>query len=188
MIVKRIKKHVLITNTRLNQKNELAKIAQYQNNTLKRVVDSILTVKNSNYTIEDRLAFENCEKYRTRLLNDNTIISYEIFGSDKTAMVKDICNNAASSKKWCEFFYYLAKKTSSPNILEIGTNLGISGCYALEGIKNKSEAKFITMEGLSQLCEIASKQFDSIVPDSKYEIKCATSSTQRRSGLKTATS
>ncbi|SDE92730.1 Methyltransferase domain-containing protein [Pricia antarctica] len=171
MIEKKIRKHLSITRTRLNQKKEFERIAKYNNKTLNTIVESLSKVKNSDFTDEDRQSFQNCEKYRTNLLEDETLISYEIFGSDKTALVKDICKNAASSKKWCEFLYFLSKKNNPSTILEIGTNLGISGCYALESIKNDSIAKFITMEGLPQLCKIAGHQFSSIAPTSKYDIR-----------------
>ncbi len=171
MIEKKINKHLSIARTRLNQNKELEKISQYKNSTLHKVVAAIHTVKNANFNDEDSRAFQNCEKYRTELLQDKTLISYEIFGSDKTARVKDICKNAASSKKWCEFLYFLSKKTEPSLLLEIGTNLGISGCYVLESIQNNAKARFITMEGLSRLCEISANQFASIAPPSKYEIR-----------------
>ena len=171
MIEKKLRKHLSIIRTRLNQKKELDKISNYQNSTLKKVISALTTVKNRDFTEEDLQAFRNCENYRTRLLHDETVISYEIFGSDRTAMVKDICKNAASGTKWCEFLYFLSKKTGPDIILEIGTNLGISGCYALESIKDIDGAKFITMEGLPQLCEISGGQFASIAPASKYDIR-----------------
>ncbi|WP_373516939.1 O-methyltransferase [Pricia sp.] len=171
MIEKKIRKHLSITRTRLNQKKELEKISKYKNSTLQKVVEAVSTVLNSNYKEEDRQAFQNCENYRTELLQDETLISYQIFGSDKTAMVKDICKNAASSKKWCEFLYFLSKKTAPSLILEIGTNLGISGCYVLKSIQNSPQAQFVTMEGLSQLCEISGDQFATMAPVSKYDIR-----------------
>ncbi len=171
MIANKIRKHLSITGTRLNQKKELKKIFKYKNGTLQKVVEALSTVINSHFKEEDLQAFQNCEKYRTELLQDETLISYEIFGSDKTAMVKDICKNAASGKKWCEFLYFLSKKTAPSVILEIGTNLGISGCYILESVRNRPKTKFITLEGLSKLCEISAKQFAFIAPVSKYDIR-----------------
>jgi predicted O-methyltransferase YrrM len=168
---KKIQKHLSIIRTRLNQKNELQRLSQYNNGTLNKVATALSRVKNGDFTDGDRQAFQNCEKYRTGLLQDETLISYDIFGSDKTARVKDICQNAASGKKWCQFLYFLSKETHPENILEIGTNLGISGCYALESLKNNKGAKFITMEGLSQLCKISADRFASIAPDSKFDIR-----------------
>lgn len=171
MIIKKIKKHRLIISRRIKQNKQLRKISRYKNESLKKVVESYITVKNSKFTNEDLSAFKNCEDYRKQLLNNETLISYEVFNSTKKALVKDICKNAASSKKWCQLIYIITKKIDSPVFLEIGTNLGISGTYILEAIKNKKESKFITMEGLPQLCEISSKQFSSIVSPTKYEVK-----------------
>ncbi len=171
MIQKKIRKHLSIFRTRLNQKKELERISRYNNTTLNAIVASLSKVKSADFTDEDHQAFQNCENYRTELLRDETLISYEIFGSDKTAMIKDICKNAASGKKWCAFLYLLSKKTNPSDILEIGTNLGISGCYVLESIKKDNMARFITMEGLPQLCKIAGKQFSSIASPSTYDIR-----------------
>ena len=171
MIGKKIRKHLSITRTRIHQKKELERISKYNNTTLNTIVDAFSTVLNSNFTENDRRAFENCENYRRKLLQDKSLISYAVFGSDKTAMVKDICRDAASGIKWCEFLYFLLKKTRPVAILEIGTNLGISGCYALESIQDSPESNFITMEGLPQLCEISDNQFASIAPTSKYDIR-----------------
>ncbi|HNP17280.1 MAG TPA: class I SAM-dependent methyltransferase [Fulvivirga sp.] len=171
MIIKRIRKHLLITSRRFNQKNELRKITNCKNQTLKKVIESFLAVKLGNFTEEDSNAFLNCENYRSQLLKNETEISYEIFNSDKTAVVKDICKNAASGKKWCQFLYFITLKVDSPIFLEIGTNLGISGSYILEAVKHKKEGKFVTMEGLPQLCEISSKQFSTIIPMAKFDIR-----------------
>ncbi|HET8736490.1 MAG TPA: class I SAM-dependent methyltransferase [Pricia sp.] len=171
MIAKKIQKHFDITRTRLNQKKELQKISKHGNSTLNQVVAALTTVKKGDFTEGDRQAFQNCEHYRTRLLHDETRISYEIFGSDRSAKVMYICKNAASSKKWCEFLYFLAKEIHPETILEIGTNLGISGCYLLESIKNSDSAKLVTLEGLPQLCEIAADQFAAIAPAAKYDIR-----------------
>ncbi|SHJ47633.1 Predicted O-methyltransferase YrrM [Reichenbachiella agariperforans] len=171
MTVKRIKKHFLIVSRRLNQKAELRRIAKHQNQTLEKVLTSFLTVKYRKIDHEDQSAFEHCENYRSTLFDDKTEVSYDIFGIDKTARVMEICKNAPSSKRWCEFLYFIIKNTSAPICLEIGTNLGVSGSYILEAMKHKEASKFVTMEGLPQLCTISSKQFSSIVPASKFEVK-----------------
>jgi predicted O-methyltransferase YrrM len=167
---KRFRKHYLIAGRRLNQKNELNRISQYKNSSLQIILDAFLQVKNSKYSEVDKKAFHRCENYRKKLLQDNTVISYELFDSDKTAIVKDICKNAASGKKWCEFLYYLCRNSVSPTVLEIGTNLGISGCYVIEAIKDKPESHFTTLEGLQKLCEISAQQFTSLAPASKFDI------------------
>ena len=42
------------------------------------------------------------------------------------------------SKKWTSFFYELSKTKNVNNILEIGTNLGVSGQYFLKGLDEKA--------------------------------------------------
>lgn len=171
MIFKKIKKHFLIFTRRLNQKNEIQKIKECRNNTLDIILESFLAVKIEKFDDQDRKSFCKCENYRSKLLSDESVISYKIFGSERTASVKDICKSAASGVRWCQFLYLISKKVESPIVLEIGTNLGVSGSYILESLKNRESSKFITMEGLPQLCEISSKQFSSIVSTSKFEVK-----------------
>lgn len=171
MIAKKIKKHLSISRTRLNQKDEFKKIYQCQNDTLQKVAAALIKVIQGDFIAEDLQAFQDCEAYRTRLLQDETLISYEIFGSENTAKVKDICKNAASGTKWCEFLYFLSKETQATTILEIGTNLGISGCYILKSIQNNPKAKLITMEGLPQLCEISARQFATVTDSSQFDIR-----------------
>ena len=167
--MKRLSKHILILKRRLNQKKDLNILAQIENKTLQQFLTALNSTKSKTNQKEDLNSFSNCEQYRIKLLHDSTKISYEVFFSSKTDSVSNICQRAASGKKWCQFLYHLVKQTEKPNILEIGTNLGISGSYLLQGLKNKN-GKLTTMEGLPQLCEIASKQFSSIVSNSKFEI------------------
>ncbi|WP_175416216.1 O-methyltransferase [Aggregatimonas sangjinii] len=104
-------------------------------------------------------------------MQDETLVTYDVFDSQDTAAVKEICKNAASGNKWCEFLYSLTKISDTPIVLEMGTNLGISGCYILEAIKNISGSRMITLEGLPQLCEISETQFALIAAKSKYDIR-----------------
>ena len=55
--------------------------------------------------------------------------------------VAEVAGRAASPEIWTKFFYRLSQASSIKNILEIGTNLGISGQYfvkALEGKKTQN--------------------------------------------------
>lgn len=171
MITKKIKKHLSIAKTRLNQNSELKKIAKYNNASLNKIAQALLSTVRTQFSTDDLQAFERCEKIRSELLANETVISYEIFGSDNTALVKDICRKGASNKKECQFLYLLSKQVEHPVVLEIGTNVGMSGCYILEGLKDSSSGFLVTMEGLPQLCEIANELFATIAPNTKFEIK-----------------
>ncbi len=169
-MIKKISKHSLITKRRLNGNSELRKISKEKNPMLDLILRAFKLAKESTPSEEDALIFGLCEEYRSELMNDNRTITYEIFNSDHTATVSEICSKAASKKKWCQFLYYISKYMNDPKILEIGTNLGISGVYLLHATKEKDESYFTTMEGLPQLCEIAQNQFSKIVPDTKFSV------------------
>lgn len=165
----KISKHVLICKRRLNQKTTLERLSGINNPSLKRVIKAIKTSLSDSFSESERQAFERCEAYRKNLLSDRTEIDYRVFGSDKTAQVREICTKAPSTEKWCRFLFQLVKDTESHEILEIGTNLGISGSYMLEAVKGRG-GKLTTMEGLPQLCEIANRQFSKIVPNTQFRI------------------
>lgn len=169
MISKKIEKHKLILQKRLQQKATLANMAKAKNATLQLFLEAFTSVKQKGFSDDDISAFKRCEAYRQSLLKDSREISYEIFGLNETAIVSDICKKAASKSKWCQLLYLITKKLNNPEILEIGTNLGISGSYLLEAIKDRN-GHFTTMEGLPQLCEIAENQFKSIIPSNNFEV------------------
>ena len=85
------------------------------------------------------------------------MISFEILNSKKKLKVKDVCKKATSPPIWCRLLYFISDIMKNPNILEIGTNVGISGSYILEAIK-KEKGKLITMEGVPMLSEISQKK------------------------------
>jgi predicted O-methyltransferase YrrM len=162
-------KHVLICKRRFKQKAVLKRLSGINNLALKRVISAITETLSDSYSEQDCKAFNRCEAYRKELLQDQTEINYRVFGSDKTAQVREICKKAPSSAIWCRFLFKLAIETESRQILEIGTNLGISGSYILEALKDL-EGNLTTMEGLPQLCEIAENQFSKISPNSRFRI------------------
>lgn len=153
----------------MNQQKTLKEMSQVENQTLQQFVKAFKSTKSNTTSKEESKDFASCEKYRSDLLNNDTQITYEIFASDRTSTVQQICKKAASTKKWCQLLYRLVKSTDNPRILEIGTNVGVSGIYMLTGL-GKREGKLTTMEGLPQLCELSSNQFASIVDPSKFEV------------------
>ena len=170
MILSKIKKHIFLFLVRLKQKKTITHLLAHNNLLLTIIVESFLQLKNNKLSITDISTFQACEKYRNKLLQDDTIVSFEIFGSNKTMLVKDICKKAASKPIWAQFLFLITKRLTSPYFLEIGTNLGVSGTYILEALKYKKNSQLYTMEGLPQLCEIAQNQFSKISSNSKYKI------------------
>lgn len=86
MIQKKLNKHLLILSWRLNEKSQLKKITSYKNETLQKVIESYQAVKLNQKEKKDDISFAKCENYRSNLLNDNSIVSYEVFNSDKNGV------------------------------------------------------------------------------------------------------
>ncbi len=171
MILSKIKKHLSIILVRLNQKRELERIDKENNNILDIVRDSFLEIKLNLDMFQYNEAFNKSEAYRKLLLKDNRLISYEIFGLSEKKLVKDICKKASFNSIWAKLLFLIIKKINSPHVLEIGTNLGVSGSYILNALKDKKDSRFVTMEGVPGLCKIASNHFSSIAPSKKYEVR-----------------
>lgn len=169
-MVKKIVKHGQLALARAKENQSLKKIDKQNNATLDHVIKALQIVKSQDFNNEDLEAFARCENYRNQLLQNHTEVSYKIFGSDKIESVKNICKAAASGKKWAQLLYFLTKRIDNPYFLEIGTNLGISGAYILEGMKT-GKGQFITMEGLKPLCEIATDHFKTIVPEERFSVR-----------------
>jgi predicted O-methyltransferase YrrM len=169
-MIKKIQKHSSIALRRIKQNSELSAISNYDNEMLQRILKSFLMVKYSDYSPEDLAAFKACEEYRQKLLNDDSLISYEIFGSNSKIAVKEICSQAASPKPWSQFLYCLTKNLNSEKVLEIGTNVGISGNYILQALKHQPQSQFVTMEGLPQLCELSTRQFATIISENYFNV------------------
>jgi predicted O-methyltransferase YrrM len=111
--------------------------------------------------------FEHLETHRKQLLNNTTLIDYAVFEKGLKRRVSEICKSAATPKVWSSFFYHLIRNSQSLHVLEIGTNLGISGQYFLSALvqnaKNLNQkGVFTTIEGVKGLCDIAQQRFKEI--------------------------
>ena len=170
MIFSKIKKHFSLFLIRLTEKPTIQKMLSENDQCLNDIISSFVQLKLGEFESEDARVFNRCEEYRKSLLNNHTLISYEIFRQNKSMKVNEIYRQAASQRIWAKFLYLITKKNTSPYFLEIGTNLGVSGSYILEALKDKTDSNFITMEGLPQLCQIANNQFLKISSSEKFTI------------------
>lgn len=156
--MKKLKKAKHFINSAYNEKKSLQALRNFDNIT-ECIAEVFSKLKNEDFTQEELQTFANLEKYRERLLLSDEVISYDFFGSDHKDTVRQICKKAASPKIWCQFLHLLIKRIQAKYILEIGTNLGISGQYYLSGMPNHVEHQFITLEGIPRLCEISKERF-----------------------------
>ncbi|MEA1873102.1 MAG: class I SAM-dependent methyltransferase [Bacteroidota bacterium] len=166
----KVNKHLNLLKRRLANKSEVNKAKSFNNEALTAVIEAFEAVKNKNFSEKDLMAFARCEAFREKLLKDESLISYDVFGSDKEIPVKSICQTSTTPPVWAKFYYFLAKQFKSNKFLEIGTNLGVSGAYFLEALSQKENFKFVTMEGVQALCDIAKSQFVKITDESNLEV------------------
>lgn len=159
MIKKKIKKYTHIAKAMLGQEEELKKLNS--NTSSEFVKKAFQYTKKGIYSTAEQNIFRELELYKKELATNKTQISYEIFNTDEKKSVSEIAPRAGSPGKWCEFFYFLSKFSNAKNILEIGTNLGVSGQYFLSAIRDEP-SKFISLEGVPGLCSIASERFDEL--------------------------
>ena len=104
-------------------------------------------------------------------LRDKRIVSFEEIGSSQSLTVAEVSHRAASPEVWTSFFYELSQDKQISNVLEIGTNLGVSGQYFLKALEGKKNARFTTIEGVKKLCEIAIERFKSISKPKQFEVR-----------------
>lgn len=134
------------------------------------IVQAFLKTLKPQNTANENQTFEVLQQFRQDLSVNERSISFVEIGSDSEMTVAEIAQRAASPEIWARFFYHLSKAEPTENILEIGTNLGVSGQYFIKALKGKKNGKFITLEGVKGLCEIAENQFGSLADPSRFEV------------------
>lgn len=160
--IKKINKlNHLIKNT-LIEKKTLNRLKNYSSTT-NSLSKAFLKAKYQNNDYEMNKLFEELNSYKLSLLSSKEIVDYSIFNT-KNKTISEISKSASSRKKWCEFYYILSKEIDAKNILEIGTNLGVSGQYFLKAINENANSQcfFLSFEGVPDLCKIAEDRFNEI--------------------------
>lgn len=130
------------------------------------IINAFTESKTQLFAKDISVLFKDLEGFRMSLLESDAKIDFSVFEPNLILTVKEICSKAASPKIWCEFFFLVSYYIEAKKILEIGTNLGISGQYYLNSISinsnSKNDIEFTTLEGVKDLCEIAEKRFNEI--------------------------
>ena len=136
----------------------------------KQIAQAFLKTLNGENTPDENQLFKKLNQFRLDLITDKRKISFEEIGHKSIMTVAEVVCRAASPEIWGQFFYRLSKASRIKNILEIGTNLGVSGQYFIKALEGKKNTKFISMEGVKGLCEIASTRFDLISGENHFEV------------------
>lgn len=105
---------------------------------------------------------QSIESMRNKLIGSKEIIQVSDFGagskmaSSSGRRISDIAKHGISPSKFSNLFYRLGNTLNNPQILELGTSLGINTLY-LSCIQN---ADVITLEGCPNLANWAQKEFE----------------------------
>ena len=112
---------------------------------------------------KDYSEYDRVEALRTKLSNDETVLTIEDFGAGSFSNKKNnqtvsaIAKNSAKPKKSGQLLFRMVKDYQPETILELGTSLGITTSYLSLA---KPAAKLITMEGAGEVAAIAKKNFN----------------------------
>lgn len=121
------------------------------------------------YCCDDRIShplFESIEKKRRYLSQSAEVIKRHDFGAgtayplpDNTDSISRIARHALSLPFQCRFLYRLVSFTTSTQIVELGTSLGISAAYLAIG---NPTSRVDTVEGDPGVATAARKVFDQL--------------------------
>ena len=156
----------------------------FENDTLKKIstikpfgediVSAFKNAKDNDFSSEFNSTFQDLESYRKQLLKSEEEVDFGIFEPGHIKRVKDISRKASSPEIWCKFFFFLSYYSKSSNIMEIGTNLGVSGQYYLKALTLRKSAEgsinFTTLEGVEDLCTISENRFKNIAPQNCFKV------------------
>lgn len=110
-------------------------------------------------------AYERVEHLRCQLLIDHSTLTVDDLGAGSSISrsnqrpVSSIAKNAAKPKKYAQLLYRIVQYYKPEIIVELGTSLGITTSYL--ALANSS-AKIITLEGATEVADIALKNFKAL--------------------------
>jgi predicted O-methyltransferase YrrM len=86
-------------------------------------------------------------------------------GTQVREIVGDVSRRSSKSVFWALVLFRLIREMKPHSCLELGTALGISGCYQAAAVKLNGPGTLITLEGAASLAAIAAKGFQSLELD-----------------------
>ncbi|MEJ5994801.1 class I SAM-dependent methyltransferase [Pedobacter sp. Du54] len=124
-----------------------------------KLVDEVI------YDFSAKKVYEEIEKQRKKLLNDDTILTISNLeaGSHlnrrREKKVSEVAKNALKNPRLTQLVYRLAHHHPLQNIIELGTCLGITTVYLA---KANPTATVVTMEGCPDTANVAYQNFVSL--------------------------
>ena len=124
-----------------------------------KLVDEVI------YDFSAKKVYEDIEKQRKKLLNDDTLLSIIDLGAgsqlnkNRQKRVSQLAKNALKNPRLAQLIYRLAHHHQAQKIIELGTCLGITAAYLAKANQN---ATIVTMEGCPETANVAYQNFVSL--------------------------
>jgi predicted O-methyltransferase YrrM len=105
------------------------------------------------------------EEIRKTLLKDSRSIAFEDLGAGSKKVkasqprVKELAKNSLKPKKYAKLIGQIAQYIKAQNIVELGTSLGTTSLYIS---RLNPSAKLYTLEGSTEVAQIAQQQFETL--------------------------
>ena len=159
--------------SKISEKNSLRKLRN-MDSFGSEIAKAFNSTKFNKFSDELKPVFSELEEYRKKLLHSDQKIDFTIFEEGDIKLTKEVCKKAASPEKWCRLFFFLTYYSKASGVLEIGTNLGVSGQYYLKALllNNTINTNFKTLDGVQDLCNISEKRFSEINSERNFKVIC----------------
>jgi len=122
--------------------------------------------------VETRAAFREIERLRGRWARKSGAISVRDFGATHSdgalrpsGVTFDVTYRekflfASSTRTYGSFYHHLVRGMGLHRVLELGTNVGMSGSYIASALQAETEGKLVTLEGSEAVSEVARQVFE----------------------------
>lgn len=117
------------------------------------------------YKAKSNNDLEALDTWYKNMCQSDESFQFEDFGAGshintaKTRQVGEFTKAVGKPKKYRHLMYHLCAQLQPKSILELGSATGVSGAYMAKGY---SSSKLISIEGSSELAQIASREWDQL--------------------------
>ncbi|HPW90659.1 MAG TPA: class I SAM-dependent methyltransferase [Paludibacteraceae bacterium] len=104
-------------------------------------------------------AYQQLRTIRKELLSNTTKIQLSGFGTAalRTTTIRKIAKKSTTKQKYAELIFRIANNINAEQILELGTNLGLTTMHLAAA---NSQANITTIEGEKSLCHVSTALFN----------------------------
>jgi predicted O-methyltransferase YrrM len=81
----------------------------------------------------------------------------------------EVTRSTSKPRDWGRFLYRIVRELRPERCLELGTSVGMSGCYIAAGLSANSSGRLITIEGEEQAANVARGVFERVGVGARVE-------------------